>query len=71
MTTKQSGKFQLRLGEEANEVAYLRLPTHPAEGLFKASKTVRLHDLIGQYDGPDLYLDFDEQGTLVGIEILV
>ena len=34
------------------------------------SKAVRLIDLIGKYKGPDVVLDFDEAGVLVGIELL-
>jgi hypothetical protein len=34
------------------------------------SKSVRLRDLIGSYEGPDVVLDFDLRGVLVGIEIL-
>lgn len=65
------GRFELRLGGEPDEVAYLRLPSYPASGQFKTSKTLRLHDVIGAYDGPDVYLDIDESGTLVGIDVLV
>jgi len=71
MSTKRSGQFELRLGEEKQEVAYLRLPTYPAQGKCKMSRTVRLYDLMGSYDGPDINLDFDEEGVLVGIEVLV
>lgn len=35
------------------------------------SRTVRLHDLLGAYEGPEVNLDFDQEGVLVGIEILV
>jgi hypothetical protein len=34
------------------------------------SKSIRLIDVIGKYEGPDVVLDFDEGGVLVGIEIL-
>ncbi len=64
------GYFNLTVSEDDNDVAYLRLPTHPG-GTCEMSKSLRLVDLIGVYDGPDIVLDFDKNGTLVGIEILV
>lgn len=70
MSEKRCGRFELRISDDDKEVAYLRLPTYPAEGFAKTSKTVRLHDLIGQYQGPDVNLDFDQEGVLVGIELL-
>ncbi|WP_437315114.1 DUF2283 domain-containing protein [Sorangium sp. So ce385] len=67
---KSSGTFELRVSEDDADVAYLRLPSHPGTSPCKMSKSVRLHDLIGDYDGPDVVLDFDIRGILVGIEIL-
>mgnify|MGYP000072151894 CR=1 FL=1 len=66
---KRTGTFELRVSEDDANVAYLRLPTTP-EGGWKASKCVRLFNLIGKYEGPDVNLDFDEDGVLVGIEIV-
>jgi hypothetical protein len=34
------------------------------------SKSIRVFDIIGRYEGPDVILDFDERGVLVGIEFL-
>ncbi|NOK18872.1 DUF2283 domain-containing protein [Corallococcus carmarthensis] len=67
---KRSGGFELRVSADDEEgVAYLRLPTHPGKG-GKVSKSIRLVDVIGQYKGPDVVLDFDQDEVLVGIEIL-
>jgi len=63
------GRFELKISEDDSDVAYLRLPTHPGVTC-KMSKSVRLVDLVGRYDGPDIVFDFDEQGVLVGIELL-
>ena len=63
-------KFELRVSEDDADVAYLRLPSHPGTIPCKMSKSVRLRDLIGSYEGPDVVLDFDLRGVLVGIEIL-
>jgi uncharacterized protein YuzE len=61
--------FDLRISEDDASVAYLRLPTHPGVTC-KMSKSVRLIDVLGAYKGPDVVLDFDQSGVLVGIEIL-
>jgi len=68
-TVHRTKKFELVLSEGKHEVAYLKLPTHPTEQ-WRASKSLRLFDLIGKYEGPDVVLDFDEQGVLVGIEVV-
>ena len=62
------GVFELRLGQGAPSAAYLRLPTYPEEWPFGVSSSVRLEDLIGAYEGPEVVLDFDEKGYLVGVE---
>lgn len=66
---KPLGRFDLRVSDDDQDVAYLRLPTHPGDPC-KLSKSVRLVDLIGRYKGPDVVLDFDQEGVLVGIELL-
>jgi hypothetical protein len=62
--------FDLQVSEDDEQVAYLRLPSHLGAGPCKMSKSIRLRDLLGDYDGPDIVLDFDARGVLVGIEIL-
>lgn len=64
-----AGGFTLRVSPDDPDVAYLRLPTHPG-GRPKMSKSVRLVDVLGKYDGPEVVLDFDARGVLVGIEIV-
>ncbi|QRO01445.1 DUF2283 domain-containing protein [Archangium violaceum] len=66
---KKLGRFELRVSEDAQDVAYLRLPSHPGETC-KMSKSIRLAELMGSYTGPDVVFDFDQDGVLVGIEIL-
>jgi uncharacterized protein YuzE len=54
-----------------NEVGYLRLPDHPGGGVSGCvAKTVRLSDIVVDHKGPDVFLDYDESGVLVGIELL-
>ncbi|WP_437631892.1 DUF2283 domain-containing protein [Sorangium sp. So ce854] len=77
---KSGGTFELRVSDDDADVAYLRLPFHPGNlGLYsytpgisscKMARSVRLRDLMGDYDGPDVVLDFDLRGVLVGIEVL-
>ena len=62
--------FQLVVSDDDKDVAYLYLPTHPRSDSAGAFKTKRLRDVIGSYEGPDVILDFDATGTLVGIEVL-
>lgn len=64
------GRFELRVSEDDTDVAYLRLPSHPGTSPCKMSKSIRLSDIMGSYEGPDVVLDFDLRGILVGIEVL-
>jgi hypothetical protein len=59
-------KFELEI--TGPTTAYLKLPTHP--GTLRSARTVTLVDLIGAYKGPYVVFDFDQQGVLVGIEIV-
>jgi len=59
-------KFELEI--TGPTTAYLKLPTHP--GVLKGARTVTLVDLIGAYHGPYVVFDFDQQGVLVGIEVV-
>jgi hypothetical protein len=56
--------------EDGEVVAYLSLPAHPGDGKAVVKKNVRLRDVLGDYTGPDLFLDFDENNVLLGIELL-
>ena len=65
--------IHLEVSEDADDdhvVAYLTLPDHPGPRSGAVKKNLRLRDLVGDYVGPDLYFDFDESNTLVGVEIL-
>ena len=66
----KANKITLRVSADDDDVAYLMLPSHIGQGKFGAvAKQIRLLDIL-QYCGPDVYLDLDGQGNLVGIEIL-
>ncbi len=60
------GKFELDI--TGKTTAYLRLPTHP--GQLRGARSVPLVQVMGAYKGPYAVFDFDQSGTLVGIEIV-
>ena len=49
------------------DLGYLSFKKIEAGGV---KETLRLSDLVGFYNGPDIYLDFSESHQLLGIEIL-
>jgi hypothetical protein len=65
------GKIELTVSESESPVAYVSLPDHPRDGTAGCvAKTLRLRDLCGAYVGPDVYLDFNRENCLIGLEIL-
>ena len=63
-------KFQLNVSADDEEVAYLQLPTHPGSSAGVVKKSVSLSDVLGPCEGPDLVLDFDADGVLIGVEVI-
>jgi len=63
------GEFHLRISGD-HEIAYLRFPNFPKNQPMKTSKSFRLVDIIGPYNGPDIVFDFDQTKSFVGIEVL-
>ncbi|NQZ02922.1 MAG: DUF2283 domain-containing protein, partial [Bdellovibrionales bacterium] len=60
-----------KVSEDDPDVAYLQLPDHPGVGTLNVvGKQVDLRELIQDYAGPDVYLDFGQDGKLIGIEIM-
>lgn len=62
--------FKLEVSEDDDDVAYLRFPGHPGTMSGVVKRTVSLRDILGNYEGPDVNLDFGEGNTLIGIEIV-
>ncbi len=63
-------KMALNISNDDEDVAYLILPDHPGQGTSGVvAKQTSLRSLL-EYVGPEIYLDFDEVGRLIGIEIL-
>lgn len=67
---KTIGKFELVCKDKRNKSAYLKLPNYPIKKEFSDARTFSLSDVIKNYKGPDFVLDFDENGTLICIEII-
>jgi uncharacterized protein YuzE len=71
MNSKSKKHLRLVTYNGDHSTAYLELADHPHEptcGVVK--KTVRVQDIIPDYDGPGMAIDFDEKGRAIGIEIL-
>ena len=62
-------KISLAVSAGDQDVAYVYLPGHPGPGVPGVAKQVRLSSLL-KYKGPDLHLDFDADGHLIGVEVL-
>lgn len=62
--------FELRVSEDDNAVAYLKLPGHPGSMPGVVKRSVSLRQLLGDYSGPDVSVDFGEGNVLIGIEIV-
>jgi len=66
-----NGIIEFSKSSEAAEVAYVSLPEHACRGIGGiVKKTVPLHDLMLGYKGANIYLDFDKDEQLIGIEIV-
>ena len=66
-----NGKIELKVSNDDQDVAYLSLPRHPGStGRKVVEKQLAVRDIISNYKGPSVYLDFDSGGHLIGIEIV-
>ena len=64
--------IKLKVSDDDSDVAYLYLPDHPGPGIPNVvGKQISLNKLVDGYLGPDVYLDFGQNGRLIGIEILI
>lgn len=65
-----SQKIILKVSKDDDLVAYLYLPKHPKRtisGIVK--KSISISELIKDYKGISINLDFDADNELIGIEI--
>lgn len=57
--------------KENEETVYVQLKEHPKKSIFGiVKKNIDIASLIKGYKGPPVYLDFNDDGFLIGIEIL-
>ena len=65
-------KIRVRMSADDSDSAYVALPGCPDEPQYGiVSKTVCLDDVVEDFKGPGINLDFNKDGVLIGIEILV
>lgn len=64
--------IRVRLVGENSHTAYIALPGYP-EAIVPGivSRTLNMNDLVKDYCGPCIHLDFYSDAVLIGIEILV
>lgn len=66
-----SDHFRVRVHNNSCDTAYFELRDFPRDNSRGCvARTLMLHQLIDDYDGPSLILDFDHSGRPIGIEVL-
>lgn len=60
--------FDFQIADDP-EVAYLRFSNLDETRV--VGKTISLRDLIRNYNGPDIFFDFDREENLIGLEFLL
>gem|GEM_PF-6737710 len=60
----------LHVGMKEDSVLYVRTKLSSQDEKKTTYKQIWLSDLINNYKGPSIYLDFNDEEELVGIEIL-
>lgn len=65
-------KVKARLeNNKDGDMAYLFMPKHPGKGIpGVTAKQISLHSIIPNYQGPEIFLDFDKSGEIIGMEFL-
>jgi len=65
-------KIRVKMTNDYSDSAYIGLPGYPEKPEFGiVSKTICLDDVLDGFKGPRINLDFNKDGVLIGIEILV
>ncbi len=66
-----SHKIVLKVSKDDHLVAYLYLPKHPKKAISGiVKKSISISELIKNYKGIPINLDFDKDNELIGIEIV-
>ncbi len=67
----KTGKISTKISEDDPSVGYITLPSYPKKNDGKiVYKSIDLIDIIKNYKGPQVILDFDENSVLIGIEVI-
>lgn len=66
---KKSSTIKLKISKGDPKVGYIYLPIEPSQDQQHA-RTIALSDLIENYQGIPVYLDFNKDNELLGIEIV-
>ena len=62
---------RIKFDETTDKALYIALKSHLGRGEPHLDSFQKgLHELIDNYEGPEIYLDFNSEGRLYGIEIL-
>lgn len=57
---------------DGGDAGYLYLPAHPGRGVPGASaRQVLLRSVVAGYHGPEIVLDFNGGGVIIGIEVVL
>jgi uncharacterized protein YuzE len=68
---KPEKKEFVEFDESTDTAMYIALKDHLGKGKpHLGSYQKGLHEIIDSYKGPEIYLDFNSEGRLYGIEIL-
>jgi len=71
---KEQIRLEITRGDsDLGDMGYIYLPGYPNPDVVTSGiiqKQMALHELIKNYQGPAIYLDFDKEEKLIGIEIL-
>lgn len=66
-----SKKIVLKVSKDDDNIAYLYLPKHPKKAILgSVKKSISISELIENYKGIPINLDFNEEDELIGLEIL-
>lgn len=63
-------KIIVKISPDDEKIGYVYLPNELDDDKRKVAKTIDLSDVIEDYKGVEVYLDFNEDGVLIGIEII-
>jgi len=62
--------IRLKISEDDSAVGYIYLENTEDKQERKVSKMIALSDVVNDYRGVPVYLDFNKDGHLMGIEIV-